>query len=394
MFKGITPYQNKQFQLRYNQSVGDIMQGLLYTHKMYTKDYDIISEKFVGGSTKEICKRIYNFLLANTHYVIEPNEKQTLRSPMAILQLGKNPKIGLDCKSYSLFIGGILDALNRKGKNIDWCYRFASYKIDDKLPHHVFVVVNPGTQNEIWVDPVVQPFNTHKQYFYKLDKKPSTMALYQISGIGRRKKQTKAEKQQRKQEKKEQIKQDIKKKGRVVLKFAPPTVAGRNAFLLLVKLNVFKLAEKLAFAEKKAPGELKKFWDSIGGNWNVLKNNINIGGRKQGISIGSDPATASAVATAIPILIKIREFLKKLGLTDKDLKDLTSFATDVVKDAIDKKAEKMADAESESAPESFAPAMDDAPESESAGPGGMDLKKMLPILAVAGLGAYFLLKKK
>lgn len=392
MFNGITPYQNKQFRLRYNQSIGDIMQGLLYTHKLYSNDYDIISEKFVGGSVMDIAKRIYNFLLSNTHYVIEPNEKQTLRSPSAILELGKNPNIGLDCKSYSLFIGGILSALERRGKKINWCYRFASYKISDKLPHHVFVVINPNTTNEIWVDPVIQPFNFHKPYFYKIDKKP-TMALYQISGIGRKAKKTKEQKKQDKQKAKEKIIDKIKKTGQAVVKYSPPTVAGRNSFLLLVKLNIFKLAEKLALAENKAPGELKKFWEKLGGNWAVLKKNINQGGKKQGANIGSpDPATATAISTAIPILIKVREFLKKLGLTDKDLKDLTSFATDVVKDAIEKKAEKIAD--EDSASESFAPSMDDAPESDATGPGGMDMKKMLPILAVAGLGAYFLLKKK
>jgi hypothetical protein len=40
-----------------------------------------------------------------------------------------------------------------------------------KLPHHVFVVVNPSTNNEIWIDPVVKAFDYKKQYFYKIDKK-------------------------------------------------------------------------------------------------------------------------------------------------------------------------------------------------------------------------------
>lgn len=392
MFNGIQPYQNNRFKLRVNQSIGDIITGLLYTHEQYKNDYDIIAPKFEANTIKETCKKIYDFLLNNTHYVIESNDYQTLRSPGAILHLGKDPKIGLDCKSYSLFIGGILSALQRKGKKINWCYRFASYKITDKLPHHVFVVVNPGTDNEIYVDPVIQPFNYKKPYFYKIDKKPN-MALYQISGIGigRKTKKSKAEKQQAKQKAKEEIKKKIKKTGGVIVKYAPLTVAGRNSFLLLVKLNVFKLAEKLAMAEQKAPGELKKFWEKLGGNWASLKKNINIGGRKSGASIGSDPATATAISSAIPILVKIREFLKKLGLTDKDLKDLTSFATDVVKDAIDKKAEKMAESEPQTAIQETAPDESFEPETEGQ---PMDMKKILPILAVAGIGAYFLLKKK
>lgn len=389
MFNELTPYQNNRFKLRYNQSIGDIITGLLHTHKQYQLEYDKIAPKFVGKNIKQTCKNLYDFLLANTHYVIESNDYQTLRSPGAILHLGKNPNVGVDCKSYSLFIGGCLSALQRMGKTINWCYRFASYRPGDKLPHHVFVVVNPGTQNEIWVDPVVQPFDYKKQYFYKIDKTP-TMALYQISGIGRTKR-TKAQKEQHKAEVKEKIKKDIKKAGKVVVKFAPITVAGRNSFLLLVKLNVFKLAEKLSLAEQKAPGELKKFWQNLGGSWESLKKNINIGGRKHGASIGSDPATATAIASALPILVKIREFLKKLGLTDKDLKDLSKFAGDVINDAIDKKAEQVAETEAKGEPQN---AMDTAPE-ETQEPetttGGMG--KILPIVAVAGLGLLLLTKK-
>jgi hypothetical protein len=342
--KGLTPYQGKEYRLRIFQSVGDIMQGMLSTHAQYLKEYDKIAARFDRGNTLETCKSLYNWMLSNTHYVIEPNDKQTLRSPGAILALGGSPKHGLDCKSYSLFIGGVLDALNRRGRKINWCYRFASYRLNDSLPHHVFVVVNPDTANEIFVDPVIQPFNYHKPYFYKIDKKPNTMALYSISGIGRKSPAKKAKREARKVI----AKQKIKRAGKVVVKFAPLTVAARNSFLMLVKLNAFKLAENLAKAEAMRPGELKNFWEKLGGNWKSLVKNINIGGRKQGARIGLDPVvTPSLIATSIPILVKVREFLKKLGLNENDIKNLSKFSQQVVKKAIDKKAEQIADTEEE-----------------------------------------------
>jgi hypothetical protein len=216
-----------------------------------------------------------------------------------------------------LFIGGILDALNRKGKNINWCYRFASYKFTDKLPHHVFVVINPGSSQEIWIDPVLPSYNEKKQYFYKVDRKPKNMALVQVSGIGRRKK-TKAERKQRRQQIKKTIKEKIKKRGKLLLKFNPATVPARNAFLLLVKLNVFNLASRLNLLIQKNPNKLKKFWENIGGTWTNLVRNIGIGAKKRERKLSKQSqigevatAATAAVVSATPIIIKIVKLLKE-----------------------------------------------------------------------------------
>lgn len=388
MFSQLTPYQGNKTRIRYQQSVGDIMSGILVTHNTYASEYDKICEVFNKRSVEATCRSIYNYLLDHTIYKVEPNDKQTLRSPSAILSMGADPNIGLDCKSYSLFIAGVLDALNRSGRRINWCYRFASYNILDKMPHHVFIVVNPGTDNEIFVDPVIKPFNYKKTYFYKIDKKPKNMALYSISGIGKTKK-TKAEKQQAKAKAKAKIKQDIKKAGKVVLKYAPVTVAGRNAFLLLVKLNAFKLAEKLALAYQKNPEKVKAFWTKFGGNFESLKKNINIGGKKHGANIGTDPVvTPTLIASATPILVAIAKLLKEMGISADDLK---KFTEGVIEDAIDKKAEKQAEKEPTIADQESAPAESIVPEEETT---GTDVKKYLPVLAVVGVGAYFLLKKR
>lgn len=399
MFNELTPYRNNKYRLKIFQSAGDIMSGIMSTHNIYASEYDKIAKKFDGGSTHQICKRLYNFLLNNTHYVIEKNNLQTLRSPSAILALGSNPKIGLDCKSYALFIGGVLGALQRSGKNIDWCYRFASYNIADPIPHHVFIVVNPNKSNEFFVDPVIQPMEYKKPYFYKIDKK-SNMALYSISGIGARKKNRKSPEQQaKKKANKEKIVKAIKKAGNVVVKYSPVTATGRNAFLLLVKLNVFKLATNLKLAMERDPQGLQNFWKKIGGNFDSLQKNIAIGAKRAETKIASmgEPVTATAttaVVTATPILIAIKEFLQKLGIKPEDL---TKFAGKVVESAIDAKAEKMADAEtSAESPATEQMATASAPDEDQSTlgvlPAGMKINPML--LIGAGAIAFFLFKRK
>ena len=47
----------------------------------------------------------------------------------------------------------MLDALNRRGYGIPFCYRFASYGKSSQ-PEHVFIVASPETNHEYWVDPV------------------------------------------------------------------------------------------------------------------------------------------------------------------------------------------------------------------------------------------------
>jgi len=61
--------------------------------------------------------------------------------------------------------------------------RFASYKDGVKEPGHVFAVLYPGTNKEIWVDPVLDRFDDRSKQptFYK-DKKVK-MSLIALSGV-------------------------------------------------------------------------------------------------------------------------------------------------------------------------------------------------------------------
>jgi len=342
----LAPFQNKREMLAADQSTGDIIAAILEAHRRHAQDYSKISSFFTAGSKKETARKIFNFLKKNVRYVIEPGSKQTVKSPAAILATGYG-----DCKHYSLFAGGVLQNLG-----IPFAYRFASYKVFDKQPQHVFVVVNPGTSNEIWIDPVVGDFNYKKPYTYATDRK---MALYSISGIGataQQKAALKAAKAAKKAAPTKAAKQAaqttvlaarkaaerttgqvLKKGAKVVLKVAAAPV--RNSFLLLVTINFAGLANKLAAAWQKAPSKLQNFWESAGGQINALKKAWEKGSTKKrifGYGIGVAPAApAAAAATAAPLLVKVADFFNKIGIDPAELVQLG-------KDAINERAQQLA----------------------------------------------------
>lgn len=174
-------FKNEYIEITESQSVNDIMQAIKKAHKLHAKDYDKIYQYFIGIDEFETCENIFDFLRANTKYFIESEEQQTVKSPAAILH-EKN----IDCKNYSLFAGGVLDAINRSGKMyIPYVYRFVSDSIFSTTPNHVFICAFPNDANgEIWIDaiPQIKRFNDRINFFYSTDKKYNTM-LYSVSGV-------------------------------------------------------------------------------------------------------------------------------------------------------------------------------------------------------------------
>jgi len=174
----LAPFNNFKKVLIEDQNTGDIIQGILDNHNNYEKEYDKISEMFIDDNEVETAKNVFEFLKQNVPYYVEPIEKQTLRSPSAIISI----KEGADCKSYASFINGIMSSLNRKGIfKVPLAYRFASYRYDTREPQHVFSVLYPSTKNEVWVDPVLNKFDQRKEPVFIKDKKIK-MALIAMSG--------------------------------------------------------------------------------------------------------------------------------------------------------------------------------------------------------------------
>lgn len=330
----LTPFQNKRHLIKGNQNVPDIMKAMLNAHQIYAPEYDKICMDFYAGSDIATAKKVYNFLKENIKYSIDSENNQQIMSPAGILSIGKN-----DCKNYALFIVGVLDALKRKGmlKGTPF-FRFASYRLLDETPHHVFAVLKTTNGKEIFIDPVLPTFNDRKKYYHKIDKLP-IMAMYSVSGVGNQvglfksKKNKAAAAAQASSASGQQAaaaatQVQAKGKKKIVLKIA--LAPSRGAFLALVGLNFMGLATKLKKSFDEYANATANWWKNLGGNPNELLRKVNQGSVKKKI-LGSDsyfisegqigePATAAtASVAAAPILIKVAEFLKSIGIDTKEL---------------------------------------------------------------------------
>jgi hypothetical protein len=352
---------NKQMIVN-DQQVPDIITAMLSAHKIYAHEYDKISNDFYGGNGLQSAKKVFDYLKKNIKYSIESDTNQRIMSPSAILSLEKN-----DCKNFALFIVGILDSLKRKGKiKNKTFYRFASYKLLDEIPHHVFAVMIDNNGNEIYIDPVLDYFNERKTYYHKIDKS-TNMPLYSVSGIG--------------------IGKPRKfKKFILRISLAP----ARGSFLLLVGLNFMGQATKLKSAFTKDANKTKNWWENLGGNANELLRKVEQGAKKKrllGDNIG-EPATATAtagiVAVATPILIKLGEFLKSIGIDGKDLVELgnKTLAT-TLKQVVAKKLQS-----GEEIQEGSIQTLDQTSNVSSKS------KYIIPIVLAGGVIAYFVMRKK
>jgi LPXTG-motif cell wall-anchored protein len=177
----LDPFTGKKDVITYNQDTKDIISGILHIHDKYRSEYDKIYKFFDDGSVDQTAYNVWEYLKDNFKYRIEPEDMQILRSPSAIIG---SDSFGIDCKCYSLFSAGIMDAYRRNtGKNFDLVYRFASYDPFDTTPQHVFAVVKDGG-NEYWIDPVLDEYDEKKQPYYFKDKNIQNMALVALSGVG------------------------------------------------------------------------------------------------------------------------------------------------------------------------------------------------------------------
>jgi hypothetical protein len=164
-----------------DQDAYDIISRMMLKHKTCACDYSKIASDFEGRTVYEVAENLFNFCKSNIQYREEKIAKQYISSPQTILSRGY-----CDCKGYALFCGGVLDALNRRGWNIKWVYRFASDDTENEIPGHVFVVITDGG-HEIWLDPVLNYFNQDHYYPHFQDKKISVsraIAGCDCAGIG------------------------------------------------------------------------------------------------------------------------------------------------------------------------------------------------------------------
>ena len=389
----LKPFGGNSKMLVRDQQVPDIISAMLSAHKMYASEYDKISKDFYTGDGVQTAKKLFDFLKKNVKYKIESDQAQRIMSPGAILSLGKN-----DCKNYALFIMGVLDSLKRKGLiNNKIYYRFASYRLLDEIPHHVFAVIQDQQGNEFFIDPVLSKFNERKTYYHKIDKVPS-MPLYSVSGIGAKKKAAK-----KAAAPVAQTAPATKPKGKkkIVLKIA--LAPARGSFLLLVGLNFMGLATKLKNAFTNKADETQNWWKNLGGNPNELLRKTEQGAKKKRIAAADvefssegqigvvATGTAAAAATAAPILIKLAEFLSKLGIDVKEVSEVGKrVLAKQVKNVVEKKLE--ADAQVEQASQDEIDRI--VNQTDNLNPDGSKKMNYLPIVIGGAVIIYLISRKK
>jgi len=377
----LTPYGRKRILIKNDQGVPDIISAMLSAHKIYANEYDKISQDFFVGDGVKTAENIFKFLKKNVKYKIESENNQRIMSPGAIISLGKN-----DCKNYSLFTMGILDSLKRKGLiDNDIFFRFASYKLLDEVPHHVFAVIVDKDGTEYFIDPVLPTFNDRKTFFHKIDKRPNNMPLYSVSGIGSSIGQAKPKKEKKK----------------IVLKIA--LAPARGSFLLLVGLNFMGLATRLKKAFTERADQTQNWWKNLGGNPNELLRKTEQGAKKKRL-LGDEiefpsegqigvvaAAPAAATAAAAPILIKVAEFFSKLGIDTEQVAEVGKrVLAKQVKNIVEKNLENQAmiDQASQAEVDRI------VNETESVDAAGNRKMNYIPFVIGGALVLYFITRKK
>jgi len=315
------------------QQTNDIIQAINNQHKINLPQAAKIKKYFDAGNPKDTAKNIHNFLRSEIQYRVEPSQKQTTKSLSRFINDGYG-----DCKHFSIFTNTILDACGYKP-----CYRYAGYS-KNKGFVHVYSYI-PAT--DTICDAVLPGFDTEKT---PIIKKDIPMSLYQLSGIDEIGAVNFTKVKQNVSKATAKASNVVAKAVKEIPKAAAKMVdtgktislaVPRNAFLALVKLNVSGLATSLKkLTDKSGPTGIK-FWDTFGGDLKSLENAIKDGATKKrimgpveeenafnevyggysgdGVYIGEPVTIAASLASAAPILLKVKDILSKAGINPDDV---------------------------------------------------------------------------
>lgn len=354
-----------------SQTVPDIIREILDCHELFARDYDRIAKFFLADTITGICDKIIDFEETCIKYREETDKAQTVRSPAAILEMGEG-----DCKHFASFAGGVLDAINRSGKKIKWCYRFASYRAWQRTPYHVFVVVWKKDGEELWIDPT--PGAEGKVPVYIQDEKIAVMPLYRISGVGVQEYYADPV-----PDLDQNLPPDVVTAAATLIQYGAVDSNGdlrmdwldtiianlpeadalqltnalstlqaaqvggifdtifrgvkkvslivpRGAFLSAVALNIFGMATKLkqATATQDGINQVRNKWYSLGGDWAKLRQAIDNGSKRSriGNTVGVAAAVPAWVATASAIIAAIMPIVNAVLKNQKAAgMDMTAF---------------------------------------------------------------------
>lgn len=394
-----------EFKNNLNSSYGsnrDIIKSLNSALPKAYNEVLLIAPYFRGRTPEETSYKIWYFLKNKIAYIKDKAGYQFIKLPRRMLD-----EKSADCKSKSLFTAAVLKQIYPEAKIF---LRYASYS-NLNVPTHVYTVMILNNKTYL-IDSVYKAFNEEKQFNYKTDYE---MKIYTLSGFedetinGRKerkqkrqeRKETRQEKRQERKQTRQEKRQDRKsgKKPGVLKKVA--LAAPRAAFLGILALNVKGLATKLNKAISINPAKVQELWTKkLGGEFEQLKKVAEKGSTRKMIgyipdyekddyylgqrSIEAEPvSTATAVATAAPVILAVVALLKQI-LPKKDYEE--SGNTRDIED-MSKKAPG-ADAGTDTGADEGADAGADAE-------GGFFAKnKILIFGGAAALALFFIMKKK
>jgi hypothetical protein len=200
-----------------------------------------IAQKLSASTVYDTCRNIWNFVYDNVAYKKDDDGMEQIRSPR---RTWKDRKTGVDCDCYSTFISSILTNLRIPHK-----LRITKYKRDHF--QHIYPIVPDGGRM-ITIDCVTDQFDYEVPYS---DNKDITMNLQYLdglqgAGLGERGNDlvfdgySMGELGAAKKKKKGFFKKVLSKINRI----NPATILLRNGFLAAMKLNLFKVAQRIKYA--------------------------------------------------------------------------------------------------------------------------------------------------
>ena len=214
-----------------------------------------------GSNVYETCKNIWEFVYTHIAYKKDEEGKEQIRSPAR----GWHDRFhGIDCDCYTVFISSILSNLKIKHK-----LRITKYSQDHF--QHIYPIVPTTGGNYITVDCVVDRFNYEEPYTEKQDTKmeleylngvPSTnnidvqdlMGWEELNGeddlgkIKLFKKISQPPGSNGDTSKKGKLKNILHKGLYITNRLNPATTLIREGVLISMKLNLFKVAQRLKYA--------------------------------------------------------------------------------------------------------------------------------------------------
>lgn len=170
-------YENRRVPIVDDQKVRDIISTMLDAHREFEPLYDKIGYLFIEPTLKDTCDALFDFCKQNLRYKEESERLQTVNAPQVLVTLGY-----CDCKGYASFICGCLSAIERyTGQRIPWEYCFASYRMAESTPYHVFCIVKTKT-GSLWVDPTPGAAKKSPMWWFRRKVKSGNMALVKVIG--------------------------------------------------------------------------------------------------------------------------------------------------------------------------------------------------------------------